>query len=123
MFNATTIMKCSREFAGDDLLVKTFATLNQVPTTETVKKLYRFIVETFGRDDSSEVAKRFWPPVAFYLANNGVNKNELSQIRRPYPVYGEPGFFSILDQMYLEGHDVPEHLLSPTTKRRSQSEK
>jgi hypothetical protein len=120
MFNATTIMKCSREFAGDDLLVKTFEALDQVPTVETVKQLYRFIVEAFGRDDSSQVAKRFWRPVAFYLANNGVSKTELSQIRRPYPIYGEPGFRSILDEMYEEGHDVPEHLLSPTTKRRNQ---
>jgi hypothetical protein len=106
MFNTTTIMKCSRDSLDDDLLVKTFEALDQVPTPEMVKQLYRFIVETFGRDDSSGVAKRFWPPVALYLANNGVSKTDLAKLRRPFPLYGEPGFKSVLEEFKEQGWDI-----------------
>jgi hypothetical protein len=118
--DAVKFMRLSEEFAGDDVLTKALEAFDQQLTVETATKLYKFVVKTYGRDDASEVSKKFWVPVSHYLISNGVSKSELSQIRRPTPIYGEPGFKSILDEMYLEGHDVPEHLLSSTTKRRNQ---
>lgn len=121
MHNAIALMKLAREFAGDDLLNR--ALEGEAITAESVSGVYFFIAQHFGRDTESEVAKKFWVPVFYFLSKAGLTKEQLQKIRRPFPVGGEPGFRSILDEMYDEGHDVPEELLSPTTKRRSQLEK
>jgi hypothetical protein len=104
MYDTMTLMKLSREFAGDDLLNR--ALDGQLATVESVSELYRFVVEKFGRDTDSGVAKKFWSPCGYFLANAGLSKEKLQKIRRPFPVYGEPGFRSILDEMKDEGWDV-----------------
>jgi hypothetical protein len=101
MYNIMSLLNLAREFAGDDLLNRA---LNGEPTTvESVSQLYRFIVQHFGRDTESDVAKKFWVPCCYFLANAGLSRQELQKLRRPFPVYGEPGFKSIFDEMLENG--------------------
>lgn len=104
MYNTMALMKLTHEFAGDDLLTR--ALEGQPATVESVSELYRFVVQQFGRDTDSNVAKSFWVPCGYFLANAGLTKEELQRVRRPFPIYGEPGFRSILDEMRDEGWDV-----------------
>ena len=104
MYNTMTLMKLAREFAGDDLLNR--ALEGQPQSVETVSELYKFVVQHFGRDSDSDIAKKFWAPCGFVLANAGLSRQELQKLRRPFPIYGEPGFRSILDEMRDEGWDV-----------------
>jgi hypothetical protein len=110
MYDVFTIVKLSREFAGDDLLTRALDGTPQ--TVDTVSELYAFVVRYFGRDSESDTSKRFWACCAYYLASQGWTKDQLSKLRRPFPVYGEPGFLSIFDEMAAEGHDIPANLLS-----------
>jgi hypothetical protein len=100
------VMKLAREFSGDQLLDETLA--GEPRTVEAVCATYKFVVQHFGRDTESDVSKKFWPVCAMYLASMGFTKEQLQKIRRPYPVYGEPGFTSILDEMREERPDLFE---------------
>jgi hypothetical protein len=104
MFSAMTLVKMSREFAGDDLMNR--ALDGEPATVESVSELYRFVVEHFGRDTESGVSKKFWIPCGFFLANAGLGREQLQKVRRPYPIYGEPGFRSILDELKEEQPDL-----------------
>lgn len=101
MFDAMELMKVASEFAGDDLLNRTLD--GQVHSIEIVSELYKFVAQNFGRDTESNVAKKYWQCCGTYLASAGLTKSQLQKIRRPFPVYGEPGFRSILDEMRDEG--------------------
>ena len=104
MYKVMTLLKLAREFAGDDLLT---AALDGKPRSpDTVSELYLAVVQNFGRDSESDVARKYWIACGTYLANAGFTKEDLQKLRRPYPVYGEPGFRSILDEMREEGYDV-----------------
>jgi len=98
------VMKLAREFSGEQLLDETLS--GESRSVEAVSAIYRFVVQHFGRDTESDVAKKFWPVCAMYLAGAGVTKEQLQKLRRPYPVYGEPGFRSILDEMREERPDL-----------------
>lgn len=110
MLDMIALMKLAREFTGNDLLNR--ALEGEPMTVESVSELYKFVVRNFGRDTESDTSKKYWACCAYYLANAGLTKEQLGTLRRPYPIFGEPGFRSILDEMAAEGHDVPAHLLS-----------
>lgn len=99
--NTYKLLKLSRECAGDDLLNR--ALDDEPATVESVSELYKFVVLQFGRDTNSEVSKKFWIPCGYFLANAGLTKEQLTKIRRPYPIFGEPGFKSIFDEMLEDG--------------------
>jgi hypothetical protein len=101
VYDLAVLTKLAREHAGDDLLNRTLD--GQPKTVEVVSELYRFVVKTFGRDTESDVAKKFWIPCCYFLANAGLTKQELQKLRRPFPIYGEPGFRSIFDEMLENG--------------------
>jgi hypothetical protein len=103
MYDVITLVKLAREFVGDDLLNAAFDGSQSV---DKVSELYSFVVQNFARDTESDVAKKYWQCCATYLASQGLTKEQLQKLRRPYPVYGEPGFKSILDEMREEGWEI-----------------
>jgi len=98
------VMKLAREFPGDPLLDECL--VGEPRSVEAVSAIYRFVVQHFGRDTESDISKKFWPGCAMYLASAGFTKEQLQKLRRPYPVYGEPGFRSVLDEMREELPDL-----------------
>jgi hypothetical protein len=97
-------MKLSRDTTIEDLLE--VALDGEPKTVSAVSDLYLFVVQSFGRDTDSDVAKKYWQACGTFLANAGFTKEPLQKVRRPFPVYGEPGFKSILDEMREEGHAI-----------------
>jgi hypothetical protein len=100
------VLKLSREFAGDQLLDEALA--GEPRSIDSVSSIYEFVCRHFGRDTESDVSKKFWPICATYLASMGFTKEQLQKLRRPFPVFGEPGFKSILDEMREERPDLFE---------------
>jgi hypothetical protein len=100
------VMKLAKNFSDDELLDETLA--GEPRSAEAVSAIYRFVVEHFGRDTESNVSRKFWLVCANYLVSAGYTIEQLQKLRRPYPVYGEPGFRSILDEMREERPDLFE---------------
>jgi hypothetical protein len=103
-YNSVKLMKLSRDNSIEDLLD---AALDGHPkTVDAVSELYLSVVRVFGRDTESDVSKKFWQACGTFLANAGVTKEQLTKMRRPYPVAGEAGFRSVLDEFREQGWDV-----------------
>jgi hypothetical protein len=80
-------------------------------TVESVSKLYNFVLRHFAEGATtagptgSSTTDKFWEVCSTFLRENGLTDEELHHIRHPYPLAGEPGFVSILDEMHTEGRD------------------
>ncbi len=98
------VLKLSREFSGDQLLDEALA--GEPRSVEAVSSIYEFVCQHFGRDTDSDVSLKFWIVCGTYLVSMGVTREELQNLRRPYPRFGEPGFKSILDEMREERPDL-----------------
>jgi len=96
------LSKLTRESHGEALLAGALA--GRERTVDNVVKLFGFITKYHGQD--SGVADKFWTVVGSFLEEAGLTSQQLHEIRRPYLVYGEPGFKSILDEMREEGHEI-----------------
>jgi hypothetical protein len=100
-----------RKEGAEDLLTEALA--GRERTVKTVTGLMGFINKHIGHND---VTEDYWSACGPFLEESGVSEKELQTIRRPYKVFGDPGFESIFDEMAAEGHDIPAHLLSGAKK-------
>jgi hypothetical protein len=66
-------------------------------TADSVSRLMRFVITNFGQEGSDTVDK-FWVVAKDFLEEAGVDARQLQSIRRPFPVYGEKGFKSVLEE-------------------------
>jgi hypothetical protein len=66
-------------------------------TVESITKLFGFVVKNFGQDGSN-VTEKYWAACKPFLEEAFLNEKQLAAIRRPFKVYGEPGFKSILEE-------------------------
>jgi hypothetical protein len=66
-------------------------------TFESITKLFGFVMKNFGQD-GSDVTERFWKACEPFLEEAGINEKQMESIRRPFKVYGQPGFRSILEE-------------------------
>jgi hypothetical protein len=96
-------MKLARDGPADTLLDGALNGRNK--TVDTLTRLMSFLVQNFGQEGSTTVDK-YWREIEPVLEEFGVSKKDRERIRRPYPKPGDKNFFSILDEMRSEGHDV-----------------
>lgn len=105
-FEIMRLMEVSREHVPETLLD---AALNgREKTAASVAKLFGFVLRTYGEttgNTPSRVTAKYWDACSAFLTDAGLTPEQLENIRHPFPLAGEPGFESILDEMHEKGLD------------------
>jgi hypothetical protein len=103
-FEIMRLMYLSRDESVNDLLSAALAGREQ--TVTSVTKLFHFVLRTFGDTTGytpSTVTRKCWNACSTFLKEAGLTSDQIENIRHPFPVAGEPGFQSVLDEFRKEG--------------------
>ena len=104
-FELMRLMRIAREESLENILFAALAGREQ--TVTSVSKLWNFVLRSFGTDvggyTPSKVAARYWSACSAFLKDAGLTPEQIEGIHKPFPLAGEPGFESILDQCREEG--------------------
>lgn len=94
------LMRLAREESLENLLSAALGSREQ--NVESIKKLFHFVLRNFGSDlstyEPSKVTSRYWAACSTFLKDAGLTAEQLEAIHKPFPLAGEPGFESVLDE-------------------------
>jgi hypothetical protein len=92
------LLNISREHPVENILTEALDGREKSP--ESVEKLYGFVLRSFGPE--SQVTEKFWNACETFLRDNAdLTDKQLEKIRFPYPLAGQPGFRSVLEEFEL----------------------
>jgi hypothetical protein len=100
-FEIFRIMKLTRDESVDNLLSAALAGREQ--TVASVTKLWSFVLRNFGGNMPSTVVRKYWEAASAFLKEANLTPEQIENIRHPFPLAGEPGFESVLDEFREEG--------------------
>jgi hypothetical protein len=103
-FEIMRLMKLTRDESVENLIDAALA--GREKNVTSVTKLYHFVLRTFGGTEGytpSTVTRKFWEACSTFLKDAGLTSEQIENIRHPFPVAGEPGFQSVLDEFREQG--------------------
>jgi hypothetical protein len=104
-FEIMRLMYLSRNEDISNLLGSALAGREQ--TVTSVTKLFHFVLRNFGTDvggyTPSTVTRKYWNACSTFLKDAGLSTEQLESIHKPFPLAGEPGFESVLDEFREQG--------------------
>ena len=100
-FEIFRLMKLTRDESVDNIVSASLAGREQ--TVASVTKLWNFVLRNFGGNMPSTIVRKYWEASSAFLKEAGLTPEMIEKIRHPFPVAGEPGFQSVLDEFREQG--------------------